>query len=580
MCGIVGIVGKSNVNQALYDALTVLQHRGQDAAGIVTSHDGRLFLRKDNGLVRDVFHQRHMQRLVGHMGIGHVRYPTAGSSTSAEAQPFYVNSPYGITLAHNGNLTNVEQLAKEIYESDLRHVNTSSDSEVLLNVFAHELAQRGKLHNPVTGSGGMLIGTVRQIGPALADKIDLKVGDKIATLVSLSLTPLRIDEITKIHLHKDQIDIRGQAILFETGLYARLPADIDEKMALAILDVAGAPAQTARLVKPGDTVVVMGGGGKSGTLCVYEARKRAGPTGCIIGVSPFAKDCERMKALGWVDHALQVDATHALALMEAVAAVTGGKMADVVINCVNIPHTEMASILATRQHGKIYFFSMATSFTAAALGAEGVGKDVEMLVGNGYASGHAQHALVHHLAFAMHHDHALDDALARVHIGGRMAQHDPGLLGAVLLDGGACRRQRDQRGQQGTECEFKHYYYSSTNTNLRIQCNKMQSKRKRGIEEKTRARLGRRKTSKIVRSGPPQSTNLTKPGKDSRSVTRLFSILPWSAKPSAMPHTTVSFDGSCNTSAMMRWYWVKAACGQVSRPRPRAATMMFCRNIP
>ena len=141
MCGIVGIVGKSNVNQALYDALTVLQHRGQDAAGIVTSHDGRLFLRKDNGLVRDVFHQRHMQRLVGHMGIGHVRYPTAGSSTSAEAQPFYVNSPYGITLAHNGNLTNVEQLAKEIYESDLRHVNTNSDSEVLLNVFAHELAQ-------------------------------------------------------------------------------------------------------------------------------------------------------------------------------------------------------------------------------------------------------------------------------------------------------------------------------------------------------------------------------------------------------------------------------------------------------
>jgi len=146
MCGIVGIVGKSNVNQALYDALTVLQHRGQDAAGIVTSDGDKLFLRrKDNGLVRDVFQQRHMQRLVGNMGIGHVRYPTAGSSTSAEAQPFYVNSPYGITLAHNGNLTNVDQLTKEIYESDLRHVNTNSDSEVLLNVFAHELAVRGKL---------------------------------------------------------------------------------------------------------------------------------------------------------------------------------------------------------------------------------------------------------------------------------------------------------------------------------------------------------------------------------------------------------------------------------------------------
>ena len=255
------------------------------------------------------------------------------------------------------------------------------------------VAERGKHHNPVTGSGGMLIGTVRQIGRALADKIDLKIGDKIATLVSLSLTPLRIDEIKKIHLHKDQIEIKGQAILFETGLYAKLPSDIDEKMALAILDVAGAPAQTARLVKPGDTVVVIGGGGKSGTLCVYEARKRAGPSGCVIGVSPFEKDCQRMKDLGWVDHAVQIDATHALALMQAIAALTDGRMADVVINCVNIPNTEMGSILATREHGKIYFFSMATSFTAAALGAEGVGKDVEMIVGNGYATGHAEHAL-------------------------------------------------------------------------------------------------------------------------------------------------------------------------------------------
>ncbi|REH36672.1 amidophosphoribosyltransferase [Paraperlucidibaca baekdonensis] len=145
MCGIVAIAGKAPVNQALYDALTVLQHRGQDAAGIVTSDDHRLFLRKDNGMVRDVFHTRHMLRLAGHYGIGHVRYPTAGSSSSAEAQPFYVNSPYGITLAHNGNLTNSEALAKDIYRSDLRHVNTDSDSEVLLNVFAHELQIRGKI---------------------------------------------------------------------------------------------------------------------------------------------------------------------------------------------------------------------------------------------------------------------------------------------------------------------------------------------------------------------------------------------------------------------------------------------------
>ncbi|NVK21607.1 MAG: amidophosphoribosyltransferase [Kangiellaceae bacterium] len=144
MCGIVGIVGKTPVNQSIYDALTVLQHRGQDAAGIVTSDNGRLYLRKDNGLVRDVFHTRHMRRLTGNTGIGHVRYPTAGSSTSAEAQPLYVNSPYGITLAHNGNLTNSDQLKKELYESDRRHLNTNSDSEVLLNVLAHELQIKDK----------------------------------------------------------------------------------------------------------------------------------------------------------------------------------------------------------------------------------------------------------------------------------------------------------------------------------------------------------------------------------------------------------------------------------------------------
>jgi L-erythro-3,5-diaminohexanoate dehydrogenase len=140
-------------------------------------------------------------------------------------------------------------------------------------------------------------------------------------------------------------------------------------------------------------VLVIGGGGKSGTLCCYEARKRAGPTGRVIGVSPFEADCARMRSLGWVDQALQVDATDAVAMMNAVAEVTAGRLADVTINCVNIQHTEMASILATREGGRIYFFSMATSFTAAALGAEGVGKDVEMIVGNGYARGHAEHAL-------------------------------------------------------------------------------------------------------------------------------------------------------------------------------------------
>ena len=142
MCGVVGIVSHSAVNQAIYDALTVLQHRGQDAAGIVTWGDDGLRQRKSNGLVRDVFHQRHMMQLTGNVGIGHVRYPTAGGAQAAEAQPFYVNSPYGICLAHNGNLTNHDELAGLLSREDLRHLSTGSDSEVLLNVFAHELQTR------------------------------------------------------------------------------------------------------------------------------------------------------------------------------------------------------------------------------------------------------------------------------------------------------------------------------------------------------------------------------------------------------------------------------------------------------
>jgi amidophosphoribosyltransferase len=147
MCGIIGIVAKTPVNQAIYDGLTVLQHRGQDAAGMVTCDGNKLYLRKDNGLVRDVFHTRHMLNLKGNMGIGHVRYPTAGCASSAEAQPFYVNTPYGITLAHNGNLTNAETLKEDLMRDDLRHLNTNSDSEVLLNILAHELSAIGKLRN-------------------------------------------------------------------------------------------------------------------------------------------------------------------------------------------------------------------------------------------------------------------------------------------------------------------------------------------------------------------------------------------------------------------------------------------------
>ena len=247
-----------------------------------------------------------------------------------------------------------------------------------------------KQGNPVTGSGGMLLGTVEKIGDALVGKTDLKVGDKIATLVSLSLTPLRIDKIKEIRADVDQVDIDGKAILFESGIYAKIPADLPEKLALSALDVAGAPAQTAKLVKPGDTVLIIGAGGKSGMLCCYEAKKRAGVTGKVIGLCHSQRSTERLQKLGFCDYVFSADATQPVPVMEKIAELTNGEMCDITINNVNITDTEMTSILCTKNDGLVYFFSMATSFTKAALGAEGVGSDVTMIVGNGYTKGHAE----------------------------------------------------------------------------------------------------------------------------------------------------------------------------------------------
>lgn len=267
------------------------------------------------------------------------------------------------------------------------------DVEKIKQTIMETVEKRGKQHNPVTGSGGMLIGTIAQVGPALEGKTPLKVGDKIATLVSLSLTPLKLASINEVRKDIDQVDVTGQAILFESGIYAKLPSDLPENLALSVLDVAGAPAQTAKLVKPGDTVLVIGGAGKSGMLCLYEAKKRAGITGKVICMAHSEKSMDKVKKLNLADHYISGDATKPVELMNAIKELTDGRMADVTINCVNIPGTEMGSILSTNPDGLIYFFSMATSFTAAALGAEGVGMDTTMIIGNGYARGHAEIAL-------------------------------------------------------------------------------------------------------------------------------------------------------------------------------------------
>lgn len=252
--------------------------------------------------------------------------------------------------------------------------------------------RRGKHHNPVTGSGGMLIGAVSHLGPAFPiQEKPIHVGDRIATLVSLTLTPLSLRKIKKIHPATDRVDVEGHAILFASGAFAKLPSDIPESVALAVLDVAGAPAQTRRLVKPDQTVVVIGGGGKSGLLCLYEAKRQTGVKTIAVEYSPRA--AERLAALPFVDEVIRADARDAPALMNQVWDRTKGRMADLVINVANIPETEMASILSCRSRGIVYFFSMATSFTRAALGAEGVGADVDLMIGNGYTEGHADLAL-------------------------------------------------------------------------------------------------------------------------------------------------------------------------------------------
>lgn len=262
------------------------------------------------------------------------------------------------------------------------------DEEKIKQIILDIVGTFGKQKNPVTGSGGMFIGTVDRVGEALRDKRDLKPGDKIASLVSLSLTPLRIDEIIEVRKEVDQVVIRGQAILFESGIYAKLPEDMPETLALAVLDVCGAPAQTARMVKPGDTVAVIGASGKSGILCCYEAKRRAGVTGKVIGMCHSDKGAKMLRQLNLCDEVFTADATDAMGCYNAVAELTDGALCDVVINNVNVENTEMATILITKDRGTTYFFSMATSFTKAALGAEGVGKDVNMIVGNGYAEHH------------------------------------------------------------------------------------------------------------------------------------------------------------------------------------------------
>jgi L-erythro-3,5-diaminohexanoate dehydrogenase len=269
---------------------------------------------------------------------------------------------------------------------------TGGDPEAVGRLVLETVARRGKQHNSVTGSGGMLLGVVRCVGALAVDR-GFSPGDRIATLASLSLTPLALSRIRAVRPASAQIDVEGTAVIFASAPLARMPADLPERLALAILDVAGAAPQVARLAQPGDTVVILGAGGKSGLLCATEARHRAGPAGKVIGIEAAARFADDLRTLGVCDHVAAVDARDPLAVRAVVDRLTEGRGADLTLSCVNVPGVELSAIVATRDRGKVYFFAMSTSFTAAALGAEGIGRDVDLFIGNGYAHGHADHTL-------------------------------------------------------------------------------------------------------------------------------------------------------------------------------------------
>ena len=275
-----------------------------------------------------------------------------------------------------------------------RRPDGSVDGAAVRQAVLDIVAERGKMQNPVTGSGGMLIGTVAEVGPD--SPLGLHVGERVATLVSLSLTPLQIsDQLARWDGLSEQVPAAGHAILFERSIAAVLPDDLDPRLALMVMDVCGAPALVARVVgeyavrspEP-PSVLVLGGAGKSGSLSLAAAR--ASGAGRLVGVVPFEAEATMLRSTSLADHVVIADARSPLGLLDAVT--SAGGPCDITVVCVDVPGCEQPAILSTATGGTIIFFSMATNFAAAALGAEGLAADVRMLVGNGYVPGHAAYA--------------------------------------------------------------------------------------------------------------------------------------------------------------------------------------------
>ena len=285
-------------------------------------------------------------------------------------------------------LIDVEYLNVDSASWHQLRTSTGGAPDAMANAITAIVAERGKLQNPVTGSGGMLVGRVAEVG---AHRTEPAVGARIATLVSLTATPLVLDEIVELDAESEKVRVRGRAILFGAGIYAEVPDDVDDAVALGVLDVCGAPAWAARLVRPGMNVVVIGAGGKSGMLVCAQAARSLGPSGRVLGLCWPEATTVAAKYAG--AEALAVDCSDPAAVLEAVGEALEGSLADLVFVCANVPGCEGGAILACSDDGQIVFFSMATSFSAAALTAEALGKSCTMTIGNGYVPGHAQLAL-------------------------------------------------------------------------------------------------------------------------------------------------------------------------------------------
>nr|ANV79629.1 amidophosphoribosyltransferase (C44 family) [uncultured Candidatus Thalassoarchaea sp.] len=330
MCGIMGVVGRPDVhvNQLIYDGLTVLQHRGQDAAGIMTDFEGQFRLRKSNGLVSDIFYTRHMQRLEGHIGLGHVRYPTAGSSSKAEAQPFYVNSPYGLSIAHNGNLTNAEELRKNLLDTYFRHMNTKSDSEILLNVLAVELSERS---NGISIGGDPHLDVEVVFGAIKALNSKVEGGYSCVSLISgYGLLAFRDPNgIRPLVFGKREIDGESEWIV------------ASESVAITALGF-----EVVRDVEPGEAVFISSSGHlftrncsepKVHSPCIFEYVYFARPDSVIDGISVYNARLNQGKKLAerileqWPDH--DIDAVIPVPDSGRIAAL---QMA----NSLNVPYRE------------------------------------------------------------------------------------------------------------------------------------------------------------------------------------------------------------------------------------------------